>query len=83
MTSIGKRWSRRKHARSAEILAAAAAELEKRESGAVTMASVAARAGIAKGTIYLYYRSKQHLLDALNESSKKEPLFAGVEQGLE
>lgn len=36
---------------------------------AVTMEGVAQEAGIAKGTIYLYYRDKQTLLDDVKESS--------------
>jgi AcrR family transcriptional regulator len=35
----------------------------------VTMERVAQEVGIAKGTVYLHYRDKQHLLDAVKESS--------------
>jgi AcrR family transcriptional regulator len=35
----------------------------------VTMDNVAQEAGIAKGTVYLHYRDKQELLDAVKESS--------------
>jgi AcrR family transcriptional regulator len=35
----------------------------------VTMERVANEAGIAKGTLYLHYRDKQELLDAVKESS--------------
>src|SRR4051794_41465302 len=35
----------------------------------VTMERVAQEVGIAKGTVYLHYRDKQSLLDAVKESS--------------
>jgi AcrR family transcriptional regulator len=68
MTSLGKRWQRRKDARPDQILVAAAAEVSEKGHGGLRVAAVAARAGIAKGTVYLYYRSKQQLLDALREA---------------
>lgn len=67
MTSKGKHWHRRKSARPAEILAVAAEELIEAGEDGLRIATVAARAGVAKGTVYLYYRSKQELLDALRE----------------
>lgn len=36
---------------------------------AVTMERVAQEVGIAKGTVYLHYRDKQHLLDEVKESA--------------
>ena len=48
----------------------------------VTMERVAQETGIAKGTVYLHYRDKQELLDAVKESSldplteKLAPVFA-------
>ena len=45
----------------------------------VTMERVAQEVGIAKGTVYLHYRDKQELLDAVKESSL-EPLTAKLEQ---
>jgi AcrR family transcriptional regulator len=65
MTSFGKRWKRRKEMRPDEILAAAAEEISEKGQSGLRVAAVAARAGVAKGTVYLYYRSKQQLLDAL------------------
>jgi AcrR family transcriptional regulator len=44
----------------------------------VTMERVAQEVGIAKGTVYLHYRDKQTLLDAVKDSSL-DPLMAKVE----
>ena len=46
--------------------------------GAVTMERVAQEVGIAKGTVYLYYETKEQLLEAVKESSL-EPLREKVE----
>jgi AcrR family transcriptional regulator len=62
-----KTWHRRKSDRPREIRAAARVEFSLKGFDAVTMAAIAARAGITKGTIYLYYRNKQELFDALGE----------------
>jgi AcrR family transcriptional regulator len=51
--------------RTREILAAARSLLEQRGPEAMTMEEVAAAAGVAKGTVYLYFQSKDHLLQAL------------------
>lgn len=56
---------RRKHLRSDEILEAAAQLVAEHGSGAMKMAAIAERAGVAKGTIYLYFVSKEALLEAL------------------
>jgi AcrR family transcriptional regulator len=46
---------------------------------AVTMERVAQEVGIAKGTVYLHYETKQQLLEAVKESSL-EPLRQKVEE---
>jgi len=51
--------------RTREILAAARSLLEQRGPEAMTMEEIAAAAGVAKGTVYLYFRSKDHLIQAL------------------
>lgn len=38
-------------------------------AGALTMSRVAAEAGVGKGTLYLYFRDKRHLLDSVRERS--------------
>ena len=47
----------------------------------VTMENVAQEAGIAKGTVYLHYRDKQELLDAVKESSLA-PMVEKVDEAL-
>jgi AcrR family transcriptional regulator len=59
------RWQRRKEARPAEILAAALACFTERGFAATRLEDVAARAGVTKGTIYLYYSSKEELFKAV------------------
>jgi AcrR family transcriptional regulator len=61
-----------KVARRRSILAAAARMLRRRPYDEITMAEVATRCGLAKGTLYLYFPSKEELflaalLDAFEE----------------
>ncbi len=65
----GARWRRRKAARPAEILAAALASFAERGYAATRLEDVAARAGITKGTLYLYFRSKEDLFKAVVRQS--------------
>jgi AcrR family transcriptional regulator len=51
--------------RTQEILAAARKLLEQRGLEAMTMEEIAAAAGVAKGTLYLYFQSKDDLIQAL------------------
>jgi len=51
--------------RTREILAAARRLLEQRGLEALTMEEIAAAAGVAKGTLYLYFESKDDLIQAL------------------
>ncbi len=55
---------RRKEARPAEILEAGMAEFAQRGFAATRLEDVARRAGISKGTIYLYFKDKESLLIA-------------------
>ena len=61
----GTRWQRRKKARPAELLAAALACFKERGFAATRLDDVAAQAGVTKGTIYLYYPSKEELFKAV------------------
>ena len=61
----GTRWQRRKEARPAEILAAALACFKERGFTATRLEDVAVKAGVTKGTIYLYYPSKEELFKAV------------------
>jgi len=54
--------------RRAAILAAALAEFSARGFAATRLDDVAARAGVAKGTIYLYFRDKESLFQELIRS---------------
>ena len=51
--------------RTREILGAARKLLERRGPEAMTMEEIAADAGVAKGTLYLYFQSKDDLIQAL------------------
>jgi AcrR family transcriptional regulator len=66
---MAKRWQRRKDARPAEILDAALAVFAQKGFAATKLDDVAAKAGITKGTIYLYFDSKQALFEALARQS--------------
>ncbi|HEX4157788.1 MAG TPA: TetR/AcrR family transcriptional regulator [Rhizomicrobium sp.] len=63
------RWRRRKEARPGEILDAALAEFAARGFAAARMEDIAARAGVTKGTLYLYFPSKEELFKALVRES--------------
>jgi AcrR family transcriptional regulator len=60
-----KRRSRRKAARPAEIVEAALKLFAERGFAATKLEDVAARAGIGKGTIYLYFPTKEDLFRAV------------------
>lgn len=57
--------SRRKEARPGEIVAAALASFAERGYAATKLEQVAAAAGISKGTIYLYFPTKEDLFRAV------------------
>lgn len=59
------RWRRRKEARPAEILDAALACFTERGFAATRLDEVARRAGVTKGTLYLYFASKEELFKAV------------------
>lgn len=61
----GARWRRRKDARPQEILAAALAVFAEKGFAAARMDDIAARARVSKGTIYLYFESKEAVFRAL------------------
>ena len=59
------RWARRKEARPGELLDAALDLFVERGFAATRLDEVAARAGVSKGTLYLYYASKEELFKAV------------------
>lgn len=64
-----RRWSRRKQARPAEIVAAALVLFAERGFAATRLDDVAVRAGVSKGTLYLYFDSKEELFKAVVRES--------------
>jgi AcrR family transcriptional regulator len=60
-----QRWHRRKGARPGEILGAALACFAERGFAATRLDDVAQRAGITKGTLYLYFPNKEELFKAV------------------
>jgi AcrR family transcriptional regulator len=61
----GPRWRRRKEARPAEIVAAALHVFVERGYTRTKLEDVARRAGVTKGTVYLYFQSKEALFKAV------------------
>jgi AcrR family transcriptional regulator len=59
------RWQRRKELRRPEILAAALAVFAARGFTAARLDEVATKAGVTKGTLYLYFKNKEALFKAL------------------
>jgi AcrR family transcriptional regulator len=59
------RWQRRKDARPGEIVAASLACFAERGFAATRLEDVARRAGITKGTLYLYFSNKEELFKAV------------------
>ena len=60
-----KRWERRKEARPAEIVGAALQLFSDRGFAATRLEDVATVAGVSKGTVYLYFESKEQLFEAV------------------
>lgn len=71
-----RRWRRRKEARPGEILEAALELFAEKGFAATRLNEVADRAGISKGTLYLYFDSKEALFQAVI----REMLLPQVEQ---
>lgn len=63
--AITPKWHRRKEARPGEIVAAALTLFVERGFAATRLEEVARLAGISKGTLYLYFESKQALFEAV------------------
>jgi AcrR family transcriptional regulator len=60
-----QRWQRRKDARPAELLDAALSEFFEKGFAAARLEDIAARAGVSKGTVYLYFDGKEDMFEAL------------------
>src|SRR5690348_16342731 len=59
------RWERRKDARPQELLAAALDLFVERGYASTRLEDVAKRAGVSKGTLYLYFENKEELFKAV------------------
>ncbi len=77
--STKEKWAERRAARRAAILAAALDEFAERGFEAARLEDVARRAGIAKGTIYLYFADKDTLFQELVRSAIS-PFVAALER---
>lgn len=75
------RWRRRKDARPSEILSAALACFTERGFAATRLEDVARRAGVTKGTLYLYFRNKEELFEAVVRQSLV-PYIEGLEAAI-
>lgn len=69
-----RRWSRRKEARPEEITAAALGLFAERGYAATRLEDVAARAGVSKGTLYLYFANKEELFKGVLREGFISPL---------
>lgn len=61
----GPKWRRRKAARPGEIVAAAFAVFAEKGFAAARLEEIAARAGVSKGAVYLYFETKEELFHAV------------------
>jgi len=68
-TEAKPRFRRRKQARPEELIAAAVELFGEQGFAATTLKDVAKRAGVSKGTVYLYFKSKEELLRAAVRTS--------------
>jgi AcrR family transcriptional regulator len=65
LPSGSPRWRRRKHARPGEIVAAAMAVFAEKGFAAARLDDIAARAGVSKGALYLYFETKEDIFRAV------------------
>jgi AcrR family transcriptional regulator len=77
--SAQPRWRRRKDDRPAEIVAAALESFAERGFAATRLDDIASRAGVTRGTLYLYFPSKEELFKAVVRQSIV-PVIAHVEE---
>ncbi len=64
-TAAKPRWERRKEARPAELVSAALDLFVEKGYAGTRLEDVAARAGVSKGTLYLYFENKEELFKAV------------------
>lgn len=66
---LKRRWERRKDSRPQELLAAALDLFVERGFASTRLEDVAKRAGVSKGTLYLYFANKEELFKAVVRDS--------------
>lgn len=76
-TTQDRKWTRRKEARPGELTAAALELFVERGYAATRLDDVAAKAGVSKGTLYLYFSSKEELFKAV----VREGIVPAIERG--
>lgn len=74
------RWSRRKDARRGELVNAALDLFVERGFAATRAEDVAARAGVSKGTLYLYFDNKEALFQAVVRDTLVAPIAQWAER---
>ncbi len=83
MSSLAKiiepRWARRKDARPAELTAAALELFVEKGFASTRLDDVAKRAGVSKGTLYLYFDSKEELLKTVVSEGYVAPIAEAEE----
>lgn len=77
------RWHRRKESRAEELVAAALVVFGEHGFAAARLEDVARQAGVTKGTIYLYFQSKEALFEAAMRESVVPLLAAGEREAAE
>jgi AcrR family transcriptional regulator len=75
-----RHWQRRKQARPGEILEAALSVFAEKGYAAARMEDIAVRAGVTKGTIYLYFPSKEEVFKSLAREHVGQSLILAAEQ---
>jgi AcrR family transcriptional regulator len=73
-TRVEPRWQRRKDARPSELLEAALELFTERGFVGTRLDDVATRAGVSKGTLYLYFANKEDLFKAVVRQGLVSPL---------
>ena len=74
------RWTRRKDARPQELLEAALDLFVEKGFAATRLEDVARRAGVSKGTLYLYYENKEELFKAVVRTNIVPVIGSGEDQ---
>lgn len=73
-------WQRRKQARPGEILDSALTVFAEKGFAAARMEDIAAKAGVTKGTIYLYFESKEEVFKQLARQHVSDTLAMAAEE---